>query len=191
MRTVSTLVSYKTSNQMKRLLFMLALALCSAFISGCEGPQGEIGPQGEQGPKGDKGDKGDPGQPGTASAIQLSSGPIKTDEEGFFALSLPLNAQSIALVEKGVVLLYAKNSNLWFPLPGIVLFGEEITNFTFFYGVENTSLVLFLQELSEAPKVRDFQDLRLVLIPAQSGRLNAEIDLSNYEEVRKAYNLPE
>lgn len=164
------------------------LVLIGLVFSACEGPQGEVGPEGPQGPQGVQGEQG---EPGTAGAFQFSTGAAQTDESGdvFFALE-DLPADAIASVEKGVILVYAKSQNLWFPLPGIVLFGQnQVSNYSFFYGIEGSDMNVYLLQTSETAQ-RSFQDIRVVVVPALNARLSAEVDLKNYEAVRKAFNLP-
>ncbi|GAB3181918.1 hypothetical protein GCM10027291_52100 [Telluribacter humicola] len=167
----------------------MLLVLIGLVFSACEGPQGEIGPEGPQGPQGVQ---GEPGEAGTAGAFQFSTDTISTDESGDLAFALEdLPADAVASVEKGVILVYAKSQNLWFPLPGIVLFGNnQVSSYSFFYGIEGQNMNVFLLQNSEAAK-RSFQDLRVVIVPALNARLSAEVNLKNYEDVRKAFNLPE
>ncbi|TDB64452.1 collagen-like protein [Arundinibacter roseus] len=171
----------------RKLLYALMIGLLP-FLYSCEGPQGEIGPQGPAGPQGVAGEKGEPGESSGSGAFQFSTGEISTDEEGDVSFSLELNEDVAASVEKGVVLVYAKSGNLWFPLPGIVFFGEEIANFTFVYGLDGVDLTFFLLQTTGAD-ARTFQDIRIVLVPAINGRLNAEIDYKDYNAVKKAFNL--
>lgn len=173
---------------LKKLTYLLLLGALPLMYA-CEGPQGEIGPEGPQGPQGTQGVQGQPGDP--ASAIQFSTDTISTDADGSLAFGFTLTQDVIPSVEKGVVLVYAKSGGLWFPVPGLVIFPNGITNFTYAYGVENLDLNFFMFENSDTPAVRFFQNVRIVFVPAANGRLNMEdIDYNNYEEVRKAYNLP-
>ncbi len=167
----------------------MLVVLIGLGFSACKGPQGEIGPEGPQGPQGVQGEQG---EPGTAGAFQFSTGAADTDESGDVVFALEdLPADAVASVEKGVILIYAKSQNLWFPLPGIVLFGNnQVSNYSFFYGMEGQNLNVFLLQTSETAQ-RNFQDIRVVVVPALNARLSAELDLKNYEAVRKAFNLPE
>jgi hypothetical protein len=72
-----------------------------------------------------------------------------------------------------------------------VVFGNEISNFTFAYGIESLKLNMFLFQTDQTAKKRKFQKIRVVIVPAQNGRLNAEFDWKDYEAVRKEFNLPE
>ncbi|HEV7347302.1 hypothetical protein [Telluribacter sp.] len=166
----------------------MLLALMGIGITACKGPQGEIGPEGPQGPQGEQGIQG---EEGTAGAYQFSTGAAETDGEGFLGFTLELTQETLPSIEKGVILVYAKSQNFWFPLPGIVIFANnQVSDYSFFYGIENLDLsVILLQNSSTAVK-RNFQDIRIVVVPAINARMSEKLDLKSYEEVQKAFNLP-
>lgn len=170
----------------RRLLFLILVGTLPLLTS-CDklkGDDGAIGPAGEAGPKGDPGEPGDP-----AGAFQFSTDTLSTEADGSTGFGLTLNQDIASSIEKGVVLVYAKSGNFWFPLPGIVPFGNEISNYTFAYGVDKLDLNFLLIQRDATPKKRFFTNLRIVIVPAVNARLNAQVDYKNYEEVRKAFNL--
>lgn len=172
----------------RKLLFFFLLGAVP-FLYSCKGDQGEIGPEGPQGPAGVAGVKGDPGDP--AGAVQFPFDTLSTSADGVRVLGFTLTQQIAASVENGIILVYAKSSDLWFPLPGLVIFGSEATSFTFAYEVDKLDFNLLLLETGATPKARKFQKVRVVVVPASNGRLNAELDWKNYREVQKALNLPD
>lgn len=171
---------------MRKLLYLCLLGALPLLTS-CDKLKGDIGPAGEAGAKGDKGDPGEPGDP--AGAFQFSTDTISTNADGDLGFGLTLTQDVVKSVENGVVLVYAKSGNFWFPLPGIVFFGEELANFTFAYGIDKLNLNVLLFQLADKPKKRSFKNIRVVIVPAFNARLNAELDWKNYEEVRKTFNL--
>ncbi len=172
----------------RKLLFVLFMGSLP-FLYSCDKLKGDIGPEGPQGEQGVAGEKGDPGDP--AGAIQVTLDTASTDADGNLARGFEIGAANAAIVEKGAVLVYAKASNAWFPLPGPVFFSDAVSNYTFAYAIQGENLVVQLLQLDETPKKRKFQSVRVVLIPAANARLNAEVDYKDYEAVQKAYNLPE
>ncbi|MNY72845.1 hypothetical protein D3C86_2114940 [compost metagenome] len=46
------------------------------------------------------------------------------------------------------------------------------------------------EDQEKAPE-RDFEAIRAVIIPAEKLRLNAEVDMNNYEEVVSAFGIKE
>ncbi|GAB3166627.1 hypothetical protein [Telluribacter humicola] len=186
-----------------RFLFVATLSL-SATLYSCEGPQGEIGPQGPtgqsgtQGPKGDKGDKGDKGEAGeSAGAIQFSMGPSTSTEWGSFIDTTAITYKNLAAVEKGLVQAYVKTRNVWFPIPSKIRIPTErdgngvIRDVLFAYRIQDGRMISTVHVFEGGGEKYLLQDIRVVIVPAQNARLHADLDLSNYEEVRKAYNLPE
>lgn len=178
---------------MIRKLLMFVLLGSLPFMYSCKGEDGAIGPQGEQGIQGVQGTQGEKGAPATSqsAALQFSSDTASTDADGALVLGFTLEPVSAKAIEKGVILVYAKSGGFWFPLPGIVFFGDQVTNYTFLYQVDKLDLSVIILEAVDKPIKRQFQSVRVVIVPAANGRLSAEVDYKNYLEVQKAFELPE
>lgn len=191
---------------MKRLLYA---ALCGLFLMACEGPEGKVGPQGAQGPQGvagTNGAKGDPGNP--AGALQISWGGQTTNNDGSLILNGTINGIAAKSIEKGSFNCYVKSENYWFQIPQKILINSTLLEYIWFYVFGDNEIAIALQQIPMAilagqnsdgsskvvfqplQKVT-FQDVRLVIVPAQNARLSAEIDWTDYETVRKTFNLPE
>ena len=178
---------------MMRKLIVVLLMGSLPFLYSCDKLKGDVGPagpQGEQGVAGPKGETGDAGT-GTGGALQFSRDTASTDADGALGFGFTLTQENAKAIEKGVILVYAKSGGYWFPLPGLVFFGEDVTNYTFLYQVDKLALNLVILETVENPKIRKFESVRVVVIPASNGRLNAEVDYKDYEAVRKTFNLPQ
>ncbi len=179
---------------MRKLLFVFLMGSLP-FLYSCDKLKGDVGPagpQGEQGVAGLKGEKGEPGAPGTgggSAALQFTRDTASTDADGTLGFGFTLTQENAKAIEKGVILVYAKSGGFWFPLPGIVFFGEEVTNYTFLYQVDKLTLSVVVLEAVEKTKIRKFQSIRVVIVPASNGRLNAEVDYENYGAVREAFGL--
>jgi len=183
-----------TLTTMIRKFLFLALLGSLPLLYSCDKLKGDVGPagpQGETGVAGPKGEKGEPGSGGGGGALQFTRDTLSTNANGTFGLGFTLTQENAKAIEKGVILVYAKSNNLWFPLPGLVIFDQEATEYTFAYQVEKLVLSVLVLERAEKPKVRKFQSVRIVVVPASNGRLNAEVDYKNYGAVRQAFNLPE
>ncbi|MFC5412683.1 hypothetical protein ACFPMF_25380 [Larkinella bovis] len=170
-------------------------------LEGPEGPQGPQGPAGATGAKGDKGDKGDKGADGTANVQQINF--TARSHEGMTDLLLPLpQAITRDIVEKSAFYVYVKQSvpkanneedNFWFSIPGQTLKGNEYTFFVY-PGNSQTLAGVFLRRTVNFQVGNEyFEAIRIVVVTADkiSNGRKAAIDYSKYEEVRKAYNLPE
>jgi len=190
---------------MFKKLLLFAWIGSMAFLVGCEGKQGEVGPKGDPGVAGPAGPAGPAGEDGTGSgagAIILSSGAVKTDTSGGFVTGFnDLTPAEDSLFQSSAILVYIKSQDVYWPLPGLVLFGSGATaagsEFTFVHGIQNKTFFVELfqrgwseEKLTSAPD-RSFQDVRVVIIPGViAGRMDAEI-LKSYEKTIAALGLTE
>ncbi|HEV7347153.1 hypothetical protein [Telluribacter sp.] len=178
---------------------------------GAAGVAGPTGAVGATGPKGDKGDtgatgaagtpgatgttgatgaKGNPGDP--AGALQFSMGQMVSDDNLRFNLSLDLSTakSSMAAIEKGMILCYYNSGGYWFPVPGVVtLNSSRISSLAFAYRMVGNKMEVVVYSVDLKGK-ETATDIRVVLVPAQNARINADINFKNYSEVAKAFNLP-
>ncbi len=99
-------------------------------------------------------------------------------------------------MSSSVVLVYLKSQNVYWPMPGLVLFtGNKFSSYTFVHAVQNKTFFVELlatnwgEDQDDAPK-RTFQDIRIVIVPGEilSGRLSAEI-LKDYNKTIAALGL--
>ncbi len=174
---------------MIRKLLLVFMMGSLPFLYSCDKLKGDVGPDGAQGEQGLAGEKGEPGDP--ASAIQVVFDTASTDASGNYINGVGFETANPKIIENGVVLMYAKSGNAWFALPGPVFFENDASNYTFLYVLDGSDLIFQLLQLDATPKKRKFQALRLVIIPARIARLSAELDLKDYEAVRRAFDLPE
>jgi hypothetical protein len=184
---------------MRKLVFNLLLTtMMGALFMACEGPEGAVGPAGPagaQGPKGDKGDKGDPGDSSEDTIpVVFTFGAIEGVADGGTILELPGVTESDA--DGFVALVYIKSLGAWWPLPGMVNFGDgKSSTYTVVHGVVEDTFYLELvltgySENIETIPARNFEDVKVVIIPAVLMN-NAKVDLSNYEEVIATFNPTE
>ncbi|MBD2755365.1 hypothetical protein [Spirosoma validum] len=191
-----------------KLLRNHTLLLISTLLLGltaCKGPQGDPGPKGDTGATGQTGAAGQTGATGaTGTANVIYSDWINADWSLYdrpqlkqMKIIVPaINSTSIA---KDAVLMYCKQfgTSSVYPLPsfgrwGNVWYSFEIANFTFnglIVEVKSTDGHVLDEYETTALRGNRF---RYVIIPGsiRAGR-KAAVDYSNYEEVKKAYNLPD
>ncbi|GAB3929677.1 collagen-like protein [Larkinella terrae] len=187
---------------MTKLLMMgcIAISACQG-LEGPEGPQGPQGVQGAQGPKGDTGATGAKGADGSSNVQQINYSARSHDGSNDLLLALP-QAINRDVVDKSMFYVYVKQSvprpnnledSYWFSIPGETLKGNTYSHFVF-PGNGQTLAAVFLRRTSDFQSGSEyFEAIRVVVITAdkQSNGRKAAIDYTNYEEVRKAYNLPE
>ncbi|MCF0074820.1 hypothetical protein LZD49_30315 [Dyadobacter sp. CY261] len=183
----------------KKLLLFACVALMIALVS-CKGDDGAVGPAGPAGAQGPAGPAGPAGEDGTgSSALIISTGADTTDEEGGYITGLTgLTAEQEELLENSAVLVYLKAQGVYWPMPGVISFGgSKVSSFTFVHGVDEGTFFVELiptdwNETQEAPPVRIFEDIRIVIVPGsllEGGRLSSEIDFKNYDKTIAALGL--
>jgi hypothetical protein len=192
------------------LLPFLAFACVEDGEDGPQGPQGEdgIGIQGEKGDKGDPGEKGDQGDPGTANVIYSDwvgfESATWSNPANFFGQNrrtYPIAETAITndILNRGMVAVYVRlagTPTTIQPLPitqAITLVKAQTLGFQL--KPSEISLFLFNRDDTNDPdRISAGNAYRYVIIPGatpnSSGRM-ANIDLSDYEEVKRYYNLPD
>lgn len=189
----------------KKLLLFASVVLMIAMVSckgddGAVGPAGAAGPQGPAGAAGPKGDKGEDGA--SSSALIISTGAVSTDTAGqniggYITGISDLTPAEDSLLSSSVVLVYLKAQGVWWPMPGIVSFGNsKVSSYTFIHGVEDKTFFVQLivtdwSENQATPPKRTFEDVRIVIVPGEvisGGRLSAET-LKDYNKTIAALGL--
>ncbi|GGH40732.1 collagen-like protein [Dyadobacter endophyticus] len=182
----------------KRLTFIAWIALIG-LVTSCDGDKGDVGPAGPAGPKGETGAPGKDGEPGKdgVGAKEIVATAVKSTNGGYTLGKANLTSADTAMISKSVVVLFIKSQGVWWSQPGIVRFPDnKWTNFTFVTLLRNLTLFVDIRPLTwseqqeKAPE-RDFEAIRAVIIPAEKLRLNAEVDMNNYEEVVSAFGIKE
>ena len=176
------------------------LLTSSLLFTQCQGPQGEPGPQGEKGATGERGTTGAKGETGTANVIYSNwidmSGTSKwrrNNPSYWEATLVKTNTITNSVLERGVVLVYMRStiSSRTMLTPFAALDGY----FTIYANIFVGEISIWQQfPKSNSPLTLDLQGwhfYRYVIIPGgiPAGR-KAAINYSNYEEVKKAFNIP-
>ena len=195
-------------NTIKRIFGVLAIISAVIFMNGCKAEKGEVGPigpigatgangaigatgatggtgaTGATGAKGDKGDTGATGATGTANVIYSDWTNVTFAGSGtsYIAnVTAPKLTQDI--LDKGNVNIYWKIGTSVYYIPYVQVIGT--TTYTVFQilTVGNIKLTASYAGITGTA-------IRYVIIPGGvAGGRKAAIDYSNYEEVKKYYNL--
>lgn len=185
---------------MKKLQFISITLLSLSLMllsNACTPTSGEVGPKGDKGdpgaqgvagpagPQGAAGPQGPAGQNGNANVIQVTYG-SRTHTGSQMTFRLPSSITS-AMLNSSVFFTYVKQVD-WYALPGETQFGAR----SYRVYASNTTADIFINRTAGAGN-DVFDSIRFLIIPATNlinGR-KAAIDYSNYEEVKKYYNLPD
>ncbi|WP_247234795.1 collagen-like protein [Telluribacter sp. SYSU D00476] len=185
---------------MKKLFFSLLLSTSVLFM-GCEGPEG---PQGVPGPQGPQGPAGPAGQNGVnvVSTVFDFEGSFNSGNEYRIYFDFP--PEEVEVFETDAVLVYRLWEELedesgpiavWRLLPQTILMQQGIMQYNFDHSFLDVSVFMDAQfNLSTlGAQWTQNQTFRVVIIPADFARnlRKQGVDLSNYEEVKKHYQINE
>ena len=189
-------------------LAVCAITIATVSIISCKkgdtGPAGPAGPAGAQGAQGVQGVAGPSGQSGNANVMQYIyfadasgidlTGPAPNQNK----FGLLIDASNDTL-ENCAWFMYLHRDGAWFGIPGA---GEgDTSTYSFFYGYISNALdtAIFLASRTSGPgEVFDAMKVVRILVSGTvtnstggSGNRRGlpNIDFSNYEEVKKYYNL--
>jgi hypothetical protein len=188
---------------MKSFSFLLALLLASVLFIACEGdigpkgPTGDVGAAGVAGAKGDKGAKGDTGAAGANgnNEVLTFDGPsavLAAGTSSTFRWSMLYQTVPREKAVASAIYVYVKlprNPEEWVSVPGSVFFPNGSyqtlglrTRFT------DTATVVEVFR-SEGTGELAISASKLVFVPRSVNGRQTAIDYSDYEAVKKHYNL--
>ena len=194
---------------MKTITRILGVALTVAmfiFLDACKGEKGDVGPAGTAGPTGvagptgtngavgatgANGANGAKGETGNANVILLNYGLVThTGAELFYNLTGMTDAQ----METPAYFIYvlATNGN-WYDLPGSTNGGVLVYRTLYSPKANNTVIPRIYIYRTAGTGSEVFSKAKVVIIGAndiRNGR-KAAVDYTDYEAVKKYYNLPD
>jgi hypothetical protein len=198
----------------KLFLSMAALLVAGILFTGCEGKEGPPGPTGAQGQKGDtgatgpQGTEGATGATGTANVIysDWKAVPVtpthKYSSEKVYRIAESKITKEI--FDKGLVMAYARSGgSTWaYYLPqtlttsyhgfnGSINFFFNVVEGSFYYCELWLSPTAVNSSWLAQDKPTYFSHVRYVILPGGVKARVKGLDYSNYEEVKKYYNIPD
>ena len=193
---------------MKTITRILGLALMVAmfiFLDACKGEKGDVGPAGATGTNGTTGatgvagPKGDPGAGANVLQVTFNStftppNPPTPARVFTFPAAITTN-----ILDNSALLVYVKTSNFtdtWYPVSGAAVYpggtvNPYVADVLRYYLIPSDRTVSIARESGSA--IASIIATRCVIIPAttiSTGR-RAAIDYTDYEAVKKYYNLPD
>jgi len=187
---------------MKRNAFsLLALLLGLVIFNSCKGPVGDPGPMGPQGPK------GDPGSGGSSTILSTGWIPVtkqqaisRYDAEGLLIGSRftggELDKLSQKILDDGIILVYNRvagsQSINSVPFTLDMNYKEAGLQLSYYFEAlpkEVNCYIQFSKKLADISPYIENEEYRIIIIPGPSGLRMKNIDLKDYEAVKKAFNL--
>jgi len=175
---------------MRNIFKTLALFVATLTLFSCRGPQGPTGPAGQDG------------------NANVQSAKIETkfrdwdwsDEEKNWAIAFDWDAIDLDMVDYGALLVYLENPSpdyyAWHQLPMTLVINESYSTVLetsyYDYGFSifwtNSDLQKHEDLLRSYYEAEDLM-FKVVIIDATSYAAHPDCDYSNYEEVKKTFNL--
>lgn len=181
-------------NMQKFGVIIITLAVLVITITGCKGEKGDIGlvgPHGPTGPPGPTGPTGPAGQDGSVGVkvynrdIYYSEWYSQTGGKYYMIRNIPFNANSTVLVFQ----YRSDQANYWYALPYTRVNSNGSTT-TWLYSLLYSSQVIQLEMMGAT--FTGATSWKIITIQGSLGKRSSEnIDFRNYEEVKKAFQLPD
>lgn len=185
----------------KRLFAMfIGILAMGSILSSC-GKDGDIGPAGPTGPQGANGTPGATGPTGPIGSANVIYSPWITLPKGvlidnlwYFDIAIPQLTPD--MVNNGALMAYIGISNYTFPLPFTEgkPNGDGVSYFTN-WDANQKKLTLHVRAIGTIPSNwatwMPAIQLRYVIIPgAVKTAMNPDVNLKDYNEVQKYFNIP-
>lgn len=176
-----------------KIFAMLAVMSALIFMDACKGPAGDVGPAGPAGVAGPTGAigptgvTGATGATGNANVIQYTYSTARvTGSEIVYAITGITQTQ----LNNSMIFVYVQtslNPTIWYALPGATSGGSNQYRVLF----NPTVLNVYINKTGTAAET--FNTTRILVLPANDLRTGrkAAVDFSDYEAVKKYYNLPD
>ena len=172
---------------MKKLT-VICMTLCAMlFAVSCRGPQGPMGPEGPQGPNGNANVQ--------SSTLTVRSSDWYWDNTSW-RVDIEYQAINAQIDDYGAVLVYMNNGNTWRQLPMTFYYSLTENNETNYYSSSlevstyQDGVSIFWTENDFYDGYRpDDHDFKIVVIAASVFENRSDVDYSNYEAVKAAFQL--
>jgi hypothetical protein len=165
---------------LKRISILVMIAsVLTTFSCTKEGKEGPPGPAGTNGTNGTNGNANVIG----TNTVTLNSGDWSATGAGWY-VTLTASGITQDVVDKGIVQVFIQYGTEWWSLPDL----SGINSTQFGFGLGYVQLLNYNSDYSQAtnPGTKTF---RIVIIPSSARLANPNIDYTNYNEVKRAFNL--
>jgi hypothetical protein len=156
-------------------------------LTACEGPQGDPGPAGANGSNGTNGTNG---KDGNANVIQVTFSETFTPTTSGKSFVFPTSITA-DILNSSAVLVYLRTANsptLMYQIPGVV----QSDDFRYYFSPSARNLTVLRVT---GTSISSITMTKAIIIPSNNninGRKGLpNIDFSDYEAVKKYYNLPD
>lgn len=176
---------------MKKFKSIILAFVAVMFLFSCRGPMGQQGPIGPQGPSGQDGNSNV-----ISSTVTVYPNDWYWDNNTSWRVDIDYDAISSHVNNEGAVLVYMDNQNTWRQLPLTFYYSENINGQEQFFSssLEVSSYTggvsIFWTENDMVNNYRPEQhDFKIVVIDGALYKSRTDIDYSDYDAVKAAFQL--
>lgn len=181
---------------MRKQFKILALLVIVTSIFSCRGDNGIDGKDGMDGKDGANGQNGQPGANGNANVI-ISAWKTSTNAKDTVIDASSMKIATVAapelkpdLVGNAAIYVYLDFGGGAYPLPYLSNAGGRVNTINFFPAKYKIRPTRFTHDNGATISLPNFIKFRYIIIPSGTANKNAsQVDYSNYESVKKFYNL--
>lgn len=175
---------------------LVCMALFAMFMAvSCRGPMGPEGPVGPTGPAGPAGNDGNANV--WSSTLTVYPDDWRWDSNTSWRVDIYYEAISTAITDYGAVLVYMEEDNTWRQLPYTFYYTDNDENGNVLYCSSSLEVSTYDEGVSIFWTENDFYDgycpeehrFKIVVIAASYYNARSDVDYSNYEAVKAAFQL--
>ena len=165
---------------------IIVLMFTSCAKDGATGPAGPAGTNGTNGTNGNANVTG-------SNTVTLNNWTSEYDDgiEFVFSKTITWSGITQAIVDKGAVMVYAGDVGEWVALPYAETGSDFSTTFVFVFTTGTVTIYAMGYDDSGSPSPSDFDGtvVRIVAIAASNRAANPDVNLNDYNAVKKAFKL--
>lgn len=167
---------------MKKLTVICMALVAMIFAVSCRGPQGPVGPMGNANV--------------CSSTVTVKSSDWYWDNNTSWRVDLHYEAISADITDHGAVLVYMEDRDTWRQIP-MTFYYEDVINGQTYFCSSSLEVSTYDEGVSIFWTENDFYDgyrpdehrFKIVVIEASVYANRSDVDYSNYEAVKKAFQL--
>jgi hypothetical protein len=175
---------------MKRCFVVGMIMILVLILTVCESVKGPTGPQGPKGETGQQGPTGPEGKTSVlAQTIIVSTWEYNSDLSAYTAAITDSNISQDILDHGFVVVYWEMGTGVWVQLPWTLYITSSLsTTYSVLYSL-NTVLIMLRDSDLTKPNDPDPMKFKIVAVSGSTGLAKQSIDWSNYEEIKKEFQL--
>ena len=179
---------------MKKVKVICMALLAVIAMASCRGPRGPEGPEGPAGPAGQDGNANV-----VSSTVTVYPNDWYFDNNTSWRVDIEYKAIDADIHDYGAVLVYMNQENTWRQLPFTFYYSQNLQDGSVGYFSSSLEVSTYEEGVSIFWTENDFydgyrpeqHDFKIVVIAASLYEARSDVDYSDYEAVKRAFQLEE